>query len=49
MGKANVVHVGFDDSPKLAESAETREEKLNCYRRVRDKIKKFVLTMPDSL
>lgn len=49
MGKAKVVHVGFDDPPKLAENAETQEEKLNCYRRVRDEIKKFILTMPDSL
>ncbi|MBW8035312.1 MAG: arsenate reductase ArsC [Planctomycetes bacterium] len=49
MGKAKVMHVGFDDPPKLAEIAETQEEKLNCYRRVRDEIKKFVLTMPDSL
>jgi len=49
MGKAKVVHVGFDDPPKLAESAETGQEKINCYRRVRDEIMQFVLTMPDSL
>lgn len=39
---AKVVHVGFDDPPKLAKSAKSEEEALDCYRRVRDEIKKFI-------
>jgi len=41
-GKAKIIHVGFDDPPTLALKLETEEEKLNCYRRVRDEIKDFV-------
>ena len=48
-GKAKVVHVGFDDPPKLAALATGEEEKLNCYRRVRDEIKAFVQTLPEGL
>jgi arsenate reductase len=39
-----VVHVGFDDPPKLAKSAATPEEGLGHYRRVRDEIRAFVAT-----
>lgn len=42
LGKARVVHVGFDDPPKLAKSAATEEEALEHYRRVRDEIRDFV-------
>ena len=48
-GKARVVHVGFDDPPKLAKSAKTDEEALNHYRRVRDEIAAFVKTLPECL
>jgi arsenate reductase len=48
-GKAKIVHIGFDDPPKLAESAETEEEALGHYRRVRDEIRSFVETLPDGL
>ena len=48
-GKAKIVHVGFDDPPKLAEQVEGKEEKLNCYRRVRDEIKAFIETLPEHL
>ena len=41
-GKTKIIHAGFDDPPKLAAELETEEEKLNCYRRVRDEIKNFV-------
>jgi len=44
-GKAKVVHVGFDDPPKLAKNFDTEQEKLDCYRRVRDQIKTFVETL----
>ena len=48
-GKTRVVHVGFDDPPKLAEAAATEEEALECYRRVRDEIKIFVEMLPEPL
>ena len=37
-GETRVVHVGFDDPPKLAQGAKTEEEALAHYRRVRDEI-----------
>jgi arsenate reductase len=48
-GKAKVVHVGFDDPPKLATQVTGEEDKLNCYRRVRDEIKAFIETLPEQL
>lgn len=48
-GRTRVMHVGFDDPPRLAQQASTEEEKLNCYRRVRDEIKRFVETLPQAL
>jgi arsenate reductase (thioredoxin) len=48
-GKAKVVHIGFDDPPRLAAVAKTEEERLAPYRRVRDEIRAFVVTLPASL
>ncbi len=48
-GKAKVVHVGFDDPPKLAAAAKTEEEALAHYRRVRDEIRTFVERLPECL
>ena len=48
-GQAEVVHVGFDDPPKLAESAPDEETALNHFRRVRDEIRMFVEKLPESL
>ena len=48
-GKAKILHVGFDDPPQLAKNVKSREEKLNCYRNIRDEIKTFVEKMPDIL
>jgi arsenate reductase len=48
-----VIHVGFRDPPKmareLAEKGGSEEEQLDCYRAVRDEIRTFVETLPDSL
>ena len=41
-GKAKIIHADFDDPPQLAGEVETEEERLNCYRRVRDEIKQFI-------
>lgn len=48
-GKTWVVHVGFDDPPKLAQNAATEEEALSHYRRVRDEIKTFISGLPGNL
>ncbi|MGB7346725.1 MAG: arsenate reductase ArsC [Pirellulaceae bacterium] len=40
--KAKLVHVGFDDPPKLAKEAASEEDALDQYRRVRDEIREFV-------
>lgn len=49
LGKAKLIHRGFDDPPKLAQQAKTEQEKLDCYRRVRDQIKAFIQTLPEAL
>ena len=40
--QAKLVHVGFDDPPKLAKEALNEQAALDCYRRVRDEIRSFV-------
>jgi len=47
--QARLVHVGFDDPPKLAQEARNEEEALGHYRRVRDEIRAFVETLPEAL
>ena len=44
-----VVHAGFDDPPALARHAQTEQEELAPYRRVRDEIKTFVEQLPGNL
>ena len=48
-GDAIVIHKGFDDPPKLAKDIKNDERKMEPYRRVRDEIKAYVETLPDSL
>lgn len=47
--KARIVHVGFDDPPKLAKDAKTEEEALVPYRRVSDEIRQFIESLPEAL
>jgi arsenate reductase len=47
--KTSVVHMGFDDPPKLAENSKNEIEALKHYRRVRDEIKVFVKKLPEIL
>ncbi len=47
--KTRIVHIGFDDPPKLAKTARTQEEALGHYRRVRDEIKAFVESLPQAI
>jgi AhpD family alkylhydroperoxidase len=48
-GRAKAVHVTFEDPPRLAAQAKDEQEALNCYRKVRDEIRQFVESLPDSL
>ena len=38
-GRTRVMHVAFEDPPRLADAVTGAEAKLDCYRRVRDEIK----------
>lgn len=41
-GQTKVVHVGFDDPPRLAQQETTDEGRMSHYRRVRDEIRVFM-------
>lgn len=47
--RTKVIHVGFDDPPKMAAELTDEEDRLNCYRQVRDEIRKFIETLPGLL
>ena len=44
-----VIHKGFDDPPQLARQAPNARERLAPYRRVRDELKTFILSLPENL
>ena len=44
-----IIHRGFSDPPTLAATSASEEEKLDCYRQVRDQIRDFILTLPEAL
>jgi len=48
-GRTKVMHMGFDDPPRLARAAEGEDAKLDCYRRVRDEIRAFVEKLPEGM
>ncbi|MBP7746029.1 MAG: arsenate reductase ArsC [Phycisphaerae bacterium] len=48
-GRTKLIHVGFDDPPRLAREAKTEEDALRHYRRVRDEIRAFVGQLPGAL
>ena len=51
--RCKVIHVGFDDPPKLAEEiakqGESKEKQLDCFWKVRYEIKAFVEKMPQNI
>jgi len=51
--RCKVIHVGFDDPPKMAEAlavkGKSKEKQLNCYRKVRDEIQAFIQKMPENI
>jgi arsenate reductase (thioredoxin) len=46
---ARIVHVGFEDPPRLARDAASDEDAMPHYRRVRDEIRRFVESLPEGL
>jgi arsenate reductase len=48
-GKTRVIHRGFDDPPELAKDAASDEEARAHYRRVRDELRAFIESMPQSI
>lgn len=48
-GDVRVLHVSFEDPPRLARGETTEEGALTHYRRVRDEIRAFVESLPESL
>ena len=49
IGDTKRIHRGFDDPPKLAVDAASHEEAMVHYRRVRDEIKDYIMTLPEGL
>ncbi|MBC8207950.1 MAG: arsenate reductase ArsC [Desulfobulbaceae bacterium] len=47
--QTRVIHRGFDDPPHLARNAASADEALSHYRRVRDEIRDYILTLPAAL
>ena len=52
-GAKRVLHVGFTDPPAMAKELAAKgageEEQRNCYRLVRDEIRAFAESLPESL
>ncbi len=48
-GATRVVHMPFDDPPRLARDARTDDEAMPHYRRVRDEIRRSIETLPRTL
>ena len=48
-GPARVAHRAFDDPPKLARGAASKEEARSYYRRLRDEIRAYVETLLERL
>lgn len=48
-GPVKKIHKSFDDPPFLAQGLTDEEEILDVYRKVRDEMKAFVETFPESL
>ena len=48
-GTAEIIHAGFDDPPEMAKLFNNPEQKLDCYRKIRDEIRDFVMNLPENL
>lgn len=47
--RSKMIHMGFDDPVELALLARSEDAALDIYRRVRDEIRSFIATLPQSL
>ncbi len=47
--KTRVFHAGFDAPPRLAAAMQDEQARLDCYRRVRDEIRQFIMQLPELL
>ena len=47
MSSTKMIHKSFDDPPKLAEGLKENEEILFQYRKVRDEIKNYIISLPE--
>jgi len=47
--KTSVMHIDFEDPPRLAVDCNNEEDAMDHYRRVRDQIQSFVEQLPDTL
>jgi len=51
--RCKVIHVGFDDPPKmvreLAAKGESEDRQLDCYRKIRDEIRAFIEKLPENI
>ena len=48
-GQARVIHVGFDNPPRLAAGESDPDTALDHYPRVRDELGRFITNLPESL
>jgi len=48
-GTTRTLHVGFESPALMAGNAENEEEALRFYRRIREQIRRFIITIPESL
>lgn len=49
LSDAKILHVGFDDPPKLAKEEKSEAEGFKHYQRVRDEIGEFIKDLPSHL
>ncbi len=47
--KTALIHRSFEDPPRLAKDAPDKEQAMRHYRRVRDEIKAYIESLPESL
>ncbi len=48
-GNSKRIFKGFEDPPKLAEKLVKKQEILDCYRKVRDQIKDYILDFEENI
>jgi len=48
-GDSRKIHRSFEDPPALARRAQSEEQALDHYRRVRDEIRAYIETLPEGL